>query len=97
MGEGEQVVLASDWAGGLADVLRPRLSERSEPALSVHDVALLQTEDGDADLAGSVASTVARPASDSFWIDLNDWQDDDESIADQLAEGIVGDLKRTTM
>ncbi len=97
VGEGEQVVLASDWAGGLADVLRPRLSERSEPALSVHDVALLQTEDGDADLAGSVASTVARPASDSFWIDLNDWQDDDESIADQLAEGIVGDLKRTTM
>ncbi|MCA9182910.1 MAG: hypothetical protein KDA51_15720, partial [Planctomycetales bacterium] len=37
LGTGEQTVLASNWAGGLADVLRPRLAQRGETGDSTHD------------------------------------------------------------
>ncbi len=91
-GASELTVLASDWAGGLEDVLRARLAERSEGATSVHDQALLANNDEFAvgnDFAGAAQT---GSSVDDFWAGLTDRRDSDGPIADSLADALVEDL-----
>ncbi|MCC7334890.1 MAG: pre-peptidase C-terminal domain-containing protein [Pirellulaceae bacterium] len=92
LGIGEQTVLASNWAGGLADVLRPRLAQRGETGNSTHDQALLDSTEDDSDIAASVASEAVAISVDDFWAGLNDHHDGDESIAGDLTDLLIDDL-----
>ena len=91
-GSGELTVLASNWAGGLEDVLRPRLAERSQGATSVHDQALLSNNDDSSDFTTFVGSTESGNSIDDFWAGLNDQHEEEDSIADSLADALVYDL-----
>ncbi len=92
MGEGEQVVLSSNWAGGLEDVLRPRVASRSETTVSARDQALLETDEDNSELAVSVASVVATQAVDTFWASLSETPITTHSIVDELEYGLIEDL-----
>lgn len=91
-GAGELTVLASNWAGGLEDVLRPRLAERSQGATSVHDQALLANDDDSSDITAFVGSTQTGQSVDDFWAGLNDQHEENDSIADALSDALVYDL-----
>ena len=92
VGEGEQVVLSSNWAAGLEDVLKPRLSTRSEPANSAHDQAVLESSDDNIELAVSVASGATASAIDSFWASLSQSTEDQGSIFAELEYSLIDTL-----
>ncbi|MEO8272413.1 MAG: dockerin type I domain-containing protein, partial [Aureliella sp.] len=91
-GSGVQTVLASNWAGGLEDVLRSRLAQRNETGNSVHDQALLESTDDNSEIAASVAFAAAGRSADDLWAGLSVQEDEDESIAGELSDVLIIDL-----
>jgi hypothetical protein len=96
VGEGEEVVLASNWAPGLEDLFRPRTVSPSRPAHTPHDQAMLNAGDADDDdnagWAASVASNSQVAAADAFWAQLSDQRSQSDAIEFELESEWLEDL-----
>jgi hypothetical protein len=86
-----EIVLSSDWAGGLETIVSRRATTQASPSLSANDIALLQTEDDHAAIATATSASETSQI-DQFWADLSSSTNEEDEATHGLGDELLTDL-----